>query len=720
MTDPYQQWQVPQRVARLKDLVYNLWWSWHPEARALFKEIDRNLWRTTYHNPVLLLQRSLPRLDALARDEGFLSRYDSVIRAFDEYLEDQYTWFARRYPGAQGKRVAYFSAEFGVHNSLRIYSGGLGILAGDHCKTASDLGVPLVGIGFMYPQGYVQQRISVDGWQQNVYEQIDWSVSPIRPVMTPSGENFLMDFRLGPLNLQVAVWEIVVGRVRLYLMDTHVEGNSTQDREISGRLYGGDRTMRLRQEILLGIGGARLLKALDIPAEHYHINEGHSAFMFLEKIREQVAAGASFQSAAKDVASRSVFTTHTPVEAGHDVFSEGLITEYFGRYWAELGLEQEQFMELGRVPGQSGWNMTALALRMSGQRNAVSKRHGIVSRRMWTKLWPEKTEEEVPIAHVTNGVHLTTWLQQDLGWAFYQNLGRDWPEKQDDASVWGQVASIPDEEIWRAHMRNKEELLKLLRDRARDRWVSRNAEASQVLTQGALLDPQALTIGFARRFAGYKRATLVLRDLTRLKGLLLDHWKPIQFVFAGKSHPADDSGKALIQQIHHLSKDPSFGGRIVFVEDYDMHVARYFVQGCDLWLNNPLAPLEACGTSGIKAAINGVPSLSILDGWWEEGFNGANGWAIGEPGGRGAGDAADAADAEDIYAALEKKIVPLYYDRGPDGIPHGWVKVMKESIKTVAQRFCGVRMVKDYVKMFYGPEAAAQPTGARTTARAAS
>jgi starch phosphorylase len=323
----------------------------------------------------------------------------------------------------------------------------------------------------------------------------------------------------------------------------------------------------------------------------------------------------------------------------------------------------------------------------------------------------------VPIGHVTNGVHLSTWLQQDLGWSFFKYLGRDWPEKQDDASVWAQVAGIPDEELWRAHTRNKEELLKLLRDRARDRWISRNAEASQVMTQGALLDPQALTIGFARRFAGYKRATLILRDLARLRGLLLDHWRPVQLVFAGKSHPADDSGKALIQQIYHLAKDPAFGGRIVFVEDYDMHVARYFVQGCDLWLNNPLAPLEACGTSGIKAAINGVPSLSILDGWWEEGFNGANGWAIGAAGGRGAGDAADAADAEDIYQTLEKKIVPLYYDHGPDGIPHGWIKVMKESIKTVAQRYCGNRMVKDYVKLFYGPEAAPQPASARTTAQ---
>ncbi len=704
--DPYKQCQLPERVGRLKELGYNLWWSWHPEARALFKEIDRSLWRTTYHNPALLLQKSLPRLQELAQDEGFLSRYDAVMRTFDEHMEDQYTWFARKYPQAKG-RIAYFSAEFGVHNSLRIYSGGLGILAGDHCKTASDLGVPLVGVGFMYPQGYVQQRISVDGWQQNVYEQVDWGASPIRPVLTPSGERRLMHFQLGPLDLQVLLWEIVVGRVNLYLMDTHVEGNSPEDREISGRLYGGDRTMRLRQEILLGIGGMRLLRALGIAAEHYHINEGHSAFMFLEQARELVAQGKSFADAAREVAGRSVFTTHTPVEAGHDVFSEGLIVEYFESYASELGLTQEQFLELGRVPGQTGWNMTALALKMASRRNGVSKRHGIVSRHMWSKLWPDKKEEEVPISHVTNGVHLATWVQQELGWTFFQHLGRDWPEKQDDPAVWAQVMAIPDEELWRVHMRNKEELFKLLRERARDRWISRNAEASQVLTQGALLDPSALTIGFARRFAGYKRATLILRDLARLKSLLLDHWRPIQLVFAGKSHPADDSGKALIQQIYQLAKDPAFGGRVVFVEDYDMHVARYFVQGCDLWLNNPRAPLEACGTSGIKAAVNGVPSLSILDGWWEEGHNGANGWAIGAPGGRGEGEAADEADAEDIYRTLASQIVPLFYDRGHDGIPHGWIKVMKESIRSVAPRFCGQRMVKDYVRMFYGNEQAA-------------
>jgi starch phosphorylase len=704
MTDPYNEWQVPQRLGRLKDLAYNLWWSWHPEARALFKVIDRTLWRTTHHNPVLLLQKAQARLELLAAEPGFLRRYDAVISSFERYLAGEDSWFPKVRPEMNGKAVAYFSAEFGVHNSLRIYSGGLGILAGDHCKTASDLGVPLVGVGFMYPQGYVQQRVSVDGWQQNVYDQIDWNVSPLRPMMTPEGNALTFNLALGSWNLQVAVWEVTVGRVKLYLMDTNVEGNSAADREISGRLYGGDRTMRLRQEIVLGIGGVRLLRALGVPAAVFHANEGHSAFLFLELIRELVSQGGSYAEACRQVADMSVFTTHTPVEAGHDVFDEGLVAEYFRGFWPSLGLDQDRFLALGRsAQGEFGWNMTALALKLAGRRNAVSRRHGFVSRHMWRKLWPEREEDQVPISSVTNGVHLATWVQQELAWTYSKHLGADWCERQDDPAVWSKIAAIPDEELWEAHMRNKQDLLKLLRDRARGRWLQGGAEASQILAQGVLLDPAALTIGFARRFAGYKRATLALRDIERLKAMLLDPWKTVQFVFAGKAHPADDGGKALIQHIYKMAKDPAFSGRIVFVEDYDMHVARYFVHGCDLWLNNPLAPLEACGTSGEKAAVNGVPSLSVLDGWWEEGFNGNNGWAIGQAGGRGHGEAADAEDARDIYEILEKKIVPLYYDRGADGIPHGWIRVMKESIRSVAPRFCGNRMVKEYVETLYAP-----------------
>jgi starch phosphorylase len=713
MTDPYQQWQVPPRLARLKDLAYNLWWSWHPEARALFKEVDRSLWATTNHNPVFLLQQAQNRLEVLAKDEGFLGRYDALMEIFDRYLKAEKTWFKQRHPEFAGKAVAYFSAEFGVHNSLRIYSGGLGILAGDHCKTASDLGVPLIGVGFMYPQGYVQQKISLDGWQQNIYEPIDWTVSPVRPLLDASGERVYLDLALGAWKLRVAVWEVVVGRVRLYLMDTNVEGNAAADREISGRLYGGDRAMRLRQEIVLGIGGIRLLRQLKVPAAVYHANEGHSSFLFLELLREKIEAGVPIDEARRQVAESGVFTTHTPVEAGHDVFDEPTVSEYFKSYWSGMGLTQESFLELGRSPGEAGWNMTTLALRLAGRRNGVSRRHGKVSRHMWNKLWPSSPEEQVPIAHVTNGVHLATWVQQELSWTYAQYLGEDWWDNQDDPALWSRIASVPDDELWRVHQRSKEDFLKMLRTRVRTRWIAGLAEPAQVMAQGALLDPSTLTIGFARRFAGYKRATLILRDLDRLKKLLHDPWRPIQLVFAGKAHPADDGGKALIQQVYRLAKDPAFGGRIVFVEDYDMHVARYLVHGSDVWLNNPLAPLEACGTSGMKAAANGVPNLSILDGWWEEGYNGSNGWAVGEPGGRGGGEAADAADVIDIYDIIEKKIIPLYYDRGPDGVPHGWVKVMKESIRSSAPRFCGNRMLKEYVDQFYLPALAA-PAGARS------
>jgi len=693
---------MPARIARLKDLSYNLWWSWRPEARTLFKEIDRNLWAETHHNPVKLLRLCPPeRLESLLSDQSFLARYDVVIEAFDKYMLASDTWFAKTQPEMKGKNIGYFSAEFGVHNSLRIYSGGLGILAGDHCKSASDLGVPLVGVGFMYPQGYVQQKISADGWQQNIYEPADWANSPVRPLLGPTGGRMLIEIPLGHNTVKVAVWRVQVGRVPLYMMDTNVEGNSAPDREISGRLYGGDRTMRLRQEIILGIGGVRVLRALGMHPAVFHANEGHSSFMFLELAREKVAGGKSLDAALVEVAEMSVFTTHTPVAAGHDVFAEEMVAEHFSTYWPQLGVEREAFMDFARVPGEVGWNMTSLALKMAGRRNAVSRRHGQVSREMWKSLWPSRPVDEVPISHVTNGVHLPTWVQQELGSMYDRYLGAEWRENQDDQALWSKVAAIPDEVLWMQHNKNKSALLQLMRGRARNRWMKGASNAAQTLAGGALLDHSALIIGFARRFAGYKRATLILKDVERLKKMLFDPWRPVQLVFAGKAHPADDGGKALIQQLYILAKDPAFGGRIAFVEDYDMHVARYLVQGVDVWLNNPLAPLEACGTSGEKAGANGVPNFSVLDGWWEEGFNGGNGWAIGEAGGRGAGPEADAADAEDIYSTLEKKLIPLYYNRDEFGVPRGWVKLMKESIRSVASRYSADRMVKDYVNQLY-------------------
>ncbi|MEK7745741.1 MAG: alpha-glucan family phosphorylase [Elusimicrobiota bacterium] len=600
--------------------------------------------------------------------------------------------------------MAYFSAEFGVHNSLPIYSGGLGILAGDHCKAASDLGVPLVGVGFMYPQGYVKQRIGVEGWQHNYFEFIDWSSSPVLPARAESGEKFVLRLSLGTWPLHIAVWRVQVGRVPLYLMDTNVEGNEPADREISGRLYGGDQVMRLRQEIVLGIGGVRILNALGVAAEVYHANEGHAAFLLLERIREQVEKGLGFEEASRRVAETSVFTTHTPVAAGHDVFPESVVEEHFKNYWPSLGLERDAFLALGRPPDGSGWNMTVLALRLAGRRNGVSKRNGQVSRQMWTTLWPRKSAEEVPISSVTNGVHLPTWVNQAIAETYDRHLGPEWRDRQDDAKFWRQVLEIPDEELWRVHMRCKREFNNLVRQSVRERWMRDRIDPAQVRSHGALLDPEALTIGFARRFAGYKRATLIFRDLDRLKRLLMDPWRPVQLVFAGKAHPADDGGKRLIQQVCQLARDPAFGGHIAFVEDYDMHKARYIVQGVDLWLNNPLAPLEACGTSGQKAAVNGVPNLSVLDGWWEEGYNRENGWAPSVPENTPP-EARDEADAQAIYDLLEEKIIPLYYDHAPNGVPLGWVRVMKEAIRTVAPAFCAARMVKEYADRLYFPAA---------------
>ncbi|MBI4423886.1 MAG: alpha-glucan family phosphorylase [Elusimicrobia bacterium] len=700
--------RLPDRLARLRDLSYNLWWSWHPEARALFKAVDRTLWKTTNHNPVRLLKTITPeRIVALAKDAGFLRYYDAVISDFDAYLADQRTWFRTSYPAGRGP-IAYFSAEFGVHNSLPIYSGGLGILAGDHCKSASDLGVPLIGVGFMYPQGYVHQKVGIEGWQQNIYDHIDWNAAPVEPVLRPNGDRMILKVSLGGWSLYVAVFQVICGRVKLYLMDTNVEGNSPADREVSGRLYGGDQTTRLRQELVLGVGGVRVLRELGIAPAVFHINEGHAAFVFLERLRELVAEGRGYDEALQILRTQTVFTTHTPVPAGHDVFPEHLIEDYFRDTWKQLGLEKEKFLEMARFSGYPGWNMTALAMRLSGRRNGVSRRHGQVSRAMWKGLWPEVPEAEVPVSHVTNGVHLATWVNQNLAGLYKRYLGAEWKNRQDDPRLWAKVDDIPDSELWSVHQYCKRELVNLVRQKVRQRWMDDRVDPCQVLAGGSLLDPEALTIGFARRFASYKRANLLFHDIERLRKLLLDPWRPVQLLFAGKAHPADDVGKSLIQHVYNLAKDPSLGGHIAFVEDYDMHVARYFVQGCDLWLNNPLPPLEACGTSGQKAAANGVPNLSVLDGWWEEGYNHHNGWAISE-GAQLSSDRRDNEDAESLYRILEEKVVPLYYEHDLHDAPQGWIEVMRESIKTVAPVFCADRMVKDYTREMYMTGTPAEP-----------
>ncbi|MFH2012117.1 MAG: alpha-glucan family phosphorylase [Pseudomonadota bacterium] len=689
--------KLPAPIGRLDELAYNLWWSWHPEGRALFRSLDRILWKTAHHNPVKLLEAiPLQRLLTASTDIAFLQEYDNSVKTFDAYMSRNSSWFATNYGILGEQTIAYFSAEYAIHNSLPIYAGGLGVLAGDYCKEASDLGVPLVGIGFMYPQGYFHQHVSPDGWQEELYEQLNFEEAPIRTVVSLQGERLKVPIELDSRTVWVAIWKVDIGRVNLFLMDTDIDENHPQDRQLSARLYVSDSEKRLQQEIILGVGGVRVLRVLGIKPTVWHANEGHAAFMMLERIRELVLKGISFDKAVDQIRATTVFTTHTPVPAGHDAFSFDLIENYFHRYWESLSLDRNTFLELGRVKGGTSFSMTVLALRLADWINGVSKLHGEVCRKMWKPLWPEVKEDDVPITSVTNGVHIPTWLAPDLRHLYRKHLGIDWREKQDDPDFWKRAMDIPDEELWKLHLWLKRKLISTVSDRSRKRWTEDKVTPEQVLAMGALLDPEVLTIGFARRFTNYKRATLALKDTQRLKRIVQDPWRPVQIIFAGKSHPADEQGKQLIQQIYNIAKDPMFGGRIAFVEDYDMHVARYLVHGMDVWLNTPRLLEEASGTSGQKAALNGVPHFSVLDGWWYEGYNGANGWAVGN-----GQVSSDDQDAEAFYRLLEEEIVPLYYERDWNGLPRGWIRVMKESISSIVPAFSARRMVKEYVERLY-------------------
>jgi starch phosphorylase len=699
--------KLPTRIKRLEELANNLWWSWHQDARDLFKMLDYPLWRSTGHNPVLmLLEASQERIEEVAKDPLFLRHYDSVLLRFDRDVKDGHLWFSQTYPDFTDRPIAYFSAEFGLHQSIPIYSGGLGVLSGDHAKEASDLGMQMVGVGFLYSQGYFTQRIPSHGWQEAIYTPLKLSQTPINPCRGKDGNQLRVKVRLANQEVHALIWEVKVGRTLLYLLDTDVPENAPWDRTLSARLYGGDREMRMSQEIVLGIGGVRAIRALGLDPIVWHINEGHCAFMTLERIRELVKQGMAFDEAAETVRSSTIFTTHTPVPAGHDAFDLSMVEKYFRHYWEEMGLTREQFLALGQWESQL--NMTVLSMRLSQHRNAVSDLHGKVSRRMWHVMWPDRPVEEVPIDHVTNGVHLPSWVYGPLGRLFEKYLGSGWRERHDDPDLWERLDDIPDKELWIVHQNQKRKMMGFIRERARRRRISGQMDPDQVLAAGAFLDPEALTIGFARRFATYKRATLLFQDLEWLKRVVHDLYQPVQFIFAGKAHPADEAGKHLIQQVYNLAKDPALGGRIAFLEDYDMHVARYLVQGVDVWLNTPRRPHEASGTSGMKAAINGVPNLSVLDGWWVEGYNGANGWAM-KPLEKGDHRAQDAHDAAQLYQLLEAEVVPLFYRRDSDDIPRGWVEVMKESIRVAAPNFCMRRMVKEYTNKFYVPAAMEEP-----------
>jgi len=695
---------LPARISRLSELAYNLWWSWHPEGEALFAAIDRTLWAITQQSPVKLLREVQPeRLTALAQDPTFLRRYDAAMMAFDADLTTRETWLSHTAPAIAQGTVAYFSAEFGIHNSLPIYGGGLGILAGDHCKEASDLGLPLIGIGFMYPQGYFHQRLSADGRQEAVYEYLDRAEAPLVPALTPSGERCLVAVPVGDRQIYVTVWHVRVGRSVLYLMDTDVEENAPWDRELSARLYGGDQETRILQEIVLGIGGVRVLRALEIDPQVWHLNEGHAGFVTVERLREFVTTGLAFSDAVAEVRRTTVFTTHTPVPAGHDAFPFHLIEKYLHNYWGQLGLDRDHFLALGhhQEPWGEMFHMTVLALHMAGHCNGVSKTHGEVSRRMWQRLWPDTPVEKVPITAITNGIHTPTWIAPELDRLYDKYLGPDWVKHHDNPALWLRIYEIPDGEFWWARMRLKYKLMHFIRERARRLWREEHRDPAQVLASGALLDPEALTIGFARRFATYKRATLLLQDLARLQTILQDRWKPLQIIFAGKAHPADEPGKHLIYQVYTLAKEYGLGGQIAFVEDYDIRVAKFLVQGVDVWLNNPIPPLEASGTSGQKASLNGVPNLSVADGWWCEGYNGGNGWTIGPTHPLAEVENREVNDAGALYHLLENEIVPLFYQRDSDGVPRGWIRVAKEAVASIAPLFSARRMVKEYIERFY-------------------
>jgi starch phosphorylase len=695
---------IPKRIARLRELAYNLWWSWHSEARALYSQIDPDLWEEIYHSPVRFLREVRQRkLEEFAENAAYLEAYDAVMADFDAYVKAKKTWFTRTYPKAKKERIAYFSAEFGMHESLPIYSGGLGILSGDHVKEASDMGLPFVAVGFLYPQGYFLQRLDHSGWQFAEYRKLVFADAPARPALTPDGQEVVVEVELPGRTIYAKVYRIQVGRNPLFLMDTDIHPNSPQDRELSARLYGGNQEMRVSQEIVLGIGGVRALRQLGIEPTIWHMNEGHSAFLVLELAREKVQQGMSFEQAMQEVREHSVFTTHTPVPAGNDAFPHELMDRFFSNFWPQLNIDRNTFMGIAHQDQEWGptFAMTVLALRTAARRNGVSKLHGHVARGMWNWLYPGTPRDEVPITSVTNGVHTPSWLAPEMRDLFNKYLGEDWEEQVDDPATWEKIDSVPNHELWQVRNTLRARLIAFARERTRN-------YRQRVFSDGNLphiLDENALTIGFARRFATYKRATLIFRDPERLKAILHGHDRPVQIIFAGKAHPADDPGKHFIQGIYQLSQQDGFYGRILFLEEYDIAVARMLVQGCDMWLNNPRRPHEASGTSGQKASLNGAPNASILDGWWPEGYNGKNGWAIGDEREYDNLDEQDWHDVQSMYHLFEQEIVPAFYDDRDGGVPQRWMAIAKESIRTCAPLFSMRRMLADYMSELYMPAA---------------
>lgn len=708
--------KLPPNLAPLREIAHNLRWAWDHDAIALFRRLDPELWEATGHNPVMMLGRiDQAQLEAAASDEGFLGHLERVSRDFDAYINSSSTWFRRVHGAKPAPLVAYFSAEFGLTESLSIFAGGLGLLAGDHLKSASDLGVPLVAVGLLYQEGYFRQQLSESGWQQEACEDNDFYNLPLRLERTPDGAPLMVEMALPGRAVFAQVWRVRVGRVSLFLLDTNVARNSPEDRAITQQLYGGDLETRIKQEIVLGIGGYRALEALGLSPNVYHMNEGHSAFLGLERVRRLMQTESLTFAQAREVASPSlVFTSHTPVPAGHDYFPPDLFGRYFADYARGLGLTPRQLLALGQInQGDDGEHfcMTVLALRLAAHSNGVSKLHGAVTRRMWQRIWPGLPVDEVPVGHVTNGVHFRTWISPEMNQVYERYLSPRWAEEPTDAKVWQAIERIPAEELWRTHERRRERLVAFARRQMMAQLDRSGAPEAEREAAAEALDLEALTIGFARRFATYKRAALVLRDPDRLARIMSDPKRPVQLIFAGKAHPKDEPGKALIQKIITLSRQEPFRRRLIFLEDYDPVVARYMVQGADVWLNTPRRPLEASGTSGMKAVANGVLNLSTLDGWWDEAWREFNnqatpiGWAIGRGEDYADPEQQDQIEAEALYDLLEQDVVPTFYDRGADGLPRRWIARMKSSMQGLSHFFNTHRMVREYVERFYLPAA---------------
>src|SRR5882762_1209335 len=695
---------------RLWALARNLWWSWDHDSVGLFFDLDPIRWSELNHNPVSLLSEfPLAKLESRAAELVLHSRINYAYRRLLEYREAGRTWGGRHAGILRTRPVAYFSAEFGVHESLPVYSGGLGVLAGDHIKSASDLDIPLVGVGLFYGQGYFRQRLDRNRWQQEEYLETDVNQLPMEPAIGTNGRPVVVQIETRSGQIHAQVWRVKVGRCDLLLLDSDVEGNAPEDRELTSRLYGGDGRTRIRQELLLGVGGFRALGELGITPGVLHLNEGHSGFAVLEAIRARMQEeGLPFDQAVPRVSREVSFTTHTPVPAGHDRFDAGLMEEHLGPLRDSVGLSHERLMALGRENPHNHneeFCMTVLGLKLSRRANAVSSLHGEVSRAMWTGLYPGKPEEAVPIRHITNGVHVPSWLAPQMFRLYDRHLGTGWHEHGGEPQIWEGIENVDDGELWETHLSLKARLLEFVRLRAVEQAERRSEPAKTLQALGRVLSPDALTVGFARRFATYKRANLILADIEKIALMVNDPKRPVQFVFAGKAHPRDDPGKRVLQQIAELMRDKQFANKFVFVEDYDINVGRHFVQGVDVWLNNPRRPLEASGTSGQKVVLNGGLNLSVLDGWWAEAYDGLNGFAIGTGRTHSNMDVHDTRDGEDLYRVLREEVIPLFYQRDRDGLPRGWIKRMKRTIRTLGWRFNADRMVMDYTVKCYVPAA---------------